>query len=181
MLKAFAITVKPYAGRQIRVTKYTRNGSGVDIEIKHNVVKQPGTQLRWCQTISENGSVFQTCGRGEYVDPYDPNFGPAPGVCGADDAKPFYWTDAEEAASGGAFSDSPREGPPAMGRSWIRFVTSLAEVNGINVRLLAAVAWGFDRMSNGQVKAAALRTPVAHEMLAHGRTLKKMYPGYHYL
>jgi hypothetical protein len=176
----FLINEAPYRGKQITVTKYIRKGSGVDIEITHNVAPKPGTKLRWCQTICENGSVFKACKRMNYVDPFDPNFGPAPGVCGADDNKPFYWTDAEEAAKGGVFSDGPREAPPGSGRSWIQFVTSLAEVTGNTVRLLVAVAWGFDRMAGGDVRVAALRTPTAGEMRNHGQTLKKMYPTWHY-
>lgn len=169
-----------HAGKHIIVTKYAQTGSGVEIEIRHNVVKKAGAQLRWCQTITENGSVFKVCGKRNYVDPWDLNYGPGPGVCGADDIKPFYWTDAEETNSGGVFSDRPSEGAPASGRSWIQFVTSLAEVQGTKVHLLVAVAWGFDRMSDGNVQVAVLRTPSFEQMRVHGQTLKSMYPTYQY-
>jgi hypothetical protein len=93
--------------------------------------------------------------------------------------KPFYYTDAELAAgSGPGFYDKPGEGKPASGRTWIKFVTALAEVTGKNVHHLVAIAWGFDRLASGKVLVAAIRKPATAEMKGHGQALKRMYPTY---
>ena len=102
-----------------------------------------------------------------------------PGVCKADDLKPFYETDSEFAASPD-FYDRPSESPPAKGRTWINFVTALTEVTGTTVLHLVAISWGFDRLANGTVKENAVLTATKAQMMEHGRALKKMYPGYTY-
>ena len=100
------------------------------------------------------------------------------GMCKADDLKPFHWTDAESATSGGRLTDTPGVNSPASGRIWNRFITALTEVTGTNVHHLVAIAWGYDRLANGTVKVAAVRTPTSAEMKGHGRTLKRMYSTY---
>jgi hypothetical protein len=179
----FSIKVSTHRGGHIDVVTYRRTASGMEIKITHNVPSTPGKQLRWVQTISENGSFFRACGKRTYVDPFGTDaawtsaLASSPGVCKADDLKPFYETDAELAASPDFF-DSPSEGAPAKGRTWLQFVTALTEVTGTTVLHLVAVRWGFDRLANGDVKADALRTPTTAEMREHGRALKAMYPGY---
>ena len=182
-MKIFNINFGTHKGKHIKVTSYKKVPGGLEIEIKHNVPTLAGKQLRWVQTVSENGSFFKDCGRRTYVDPFSkagaialPGVG---GVCKADDLKPFYWTDAEFAGgSGPGFYDKPAETKPATGRSWIKFVTALTEVSGTDVYHLVAIAWGFDRMASGDVRAAALRVASNTEMRQHGQALKQMYPTY---
>jgi hypothetical protein len=182
----FDIRVATHRGKQITVVTYRRTLSGVEIKIIHNVPSTVGKQLRWVQTISENGSFFKACGKRTYVDPFgtDPAWTSvlpsSPGVCKADDLKPFYETDPEFATSPN-FDDSPSEGAPVRGRTWLKFVTALTEVTGTTVMHLVAVRWGFDRLAGGEVRADALRTPTPSEMKEHGRALKLMYPKYTFI
>ena len=183
-MRVLAVQSGPHKGKLIQVTKYNKTASGVEIELKHNLPTTAGKQLRWAQTVSENGSFFKDCGVRTYVDPFGPGGvgPPAPGtlaVCIADDSKPFYWTDPEfTGVQGPGFYDAPSENPPAKGRTWIKFVTGLTEVTGKNVHHLVAVAWGFDRLADGKVNVAGIRTPTVDEMKGHGQALKKMYPSY---
>lgn len=185
-MRKFTIKSGTHKGKHIEVTKYAKTASGVEIKITHNVPTVAGKQLRWVQTVSENGSFYKDCKMSTYVDPFGKAGGihgvalpGVPGTCKADDLKPFYYTDAELAAgSGPGFYDRPGEGKPASGRTWIRFITALAEVTGSNVHHLVAIAWGFDRLASGAVMVAAVRTPTAVEMKQHGKALKKMYPTY---
>ena len=104
-----------------------------------------------------------------------------PGLCKADDLLPFYWTAGDLAAGRGpGLSDSPHVPAPASGRTWTQFVTALTEVSGNNVYHLVAIAWGYDRMADGSVREAAIRTPTTTEMHRHGVALKLMYPSYKY-
>ncbi|HTS25776.1 MAG TPA: hypothetical protein VMH81_07870 [Bryobacteraceae bacterium] len=182
-MRTFAIQSGKHKGKHIEVTKYVRTARGVQIRIVHDVPAAAGKELRWVQTITENGSFFKACGLRNYVDPFGPS-GTAelPGfgkVCKADDNKPFYWTDTEfSGGQGPFFSDAPTEDPPAKGRTWIQFVTALTEVTGTDVVHLVAISWGFDRLANGSVKVAAIVTPTEEQMKIHGKTLKNMYPAY---
>lgn len=185
-MRVFKINVARHKGKQIEVTKYVKTPSGVEIEVKHNVPKTAGKQLRWVQTVSENGSFYKDCNMRPYVDPYGKGgaihavaLPGVPGTCKADDLKPFYYTDAELAAGSGAtFYDKPSESKPASGRTWIKFILALAEVTGKNVHHLVAISWGFDRLADGRVKVAAICTPTTAEMKAHGQALKRMYSSY---
>jgi hypothetical protein len=181
----FSITVARHNGKNINVAKYKKTASGVEIEVRHNVPTTPGRQLRWVQTVTENGSFYRACGRRTAVDPFSasgtvalPGVG---GVCKADDLKPFYWTDVEfSGGSGPFFYDRPSESIPATGRAWIQFVLALTEVTGSNVHHLVAIAWGFDRMATGDIKVAAIRRANMNELKRHGIALKQMYPTYTY-
>lgn len=183
MAKKFIIRGAVHTGKHMEVLFYKKHSSGVEIKITHNVPTQSGKQLRWVQTVEENGSFFKTCGHMSYVDPFgkDPNWTSAlpsmPGVCKADDLKPFYETDTEFAGSPD-FYDKPSEKPPLKGRTWINFVTALTEVTGTTVHHLVALTWGFDRLADGTVKEAGLFIPTTDQMKQHGRALKKMYPAY---
>ena len=183
MARKFTIKVARHKGKHIEVTTYKKLAAGMEIKVTHNVPTAAGKQLRWVQTISENGTFFKACGERNYVDPFGPDASftvalpSMPGVCNADDLKPFYETDAEFAASPD-FSDQPSEPAPATGRTWLNFVTALTEVTGTSVLHLVAISWGFDRMADGTVKENAVLTPTEAQMKAHGAALKKMYPGY---
>jgi hypothetical protein len=182
MARTFLIEDGWYGGKQLTVTKYDKKVDGVEIRIVHDILKPRTRQLRWTQTVAENGSFFKACGLKSYVDPWAPSVDPSGRtVCKADDAKPFYWTDAEYKGSDGPyFYDRPREGAPASGTTWIRFVTSLTEARSRTVVLLASIVWGFNRASGGKVTEVEPRRATADERSGHIRVLKRMYPGYEY-
>ena len=184
-MRIFSILESRHKGKHINVTKYKKTASGIEIEVKHNIPTTHGKQLRWVQTVTENGTFYKACGRRTAVDPFSKSGTVAlpcvGGVCKADDLKPFYWTDAEfSGGSGPFFYDKPSESKPAKGRAWIQFILALTEVTGTNVHHLVAIAWGFDRMANGDVKVAAILRANMNEMKRHGNALKQMYPPYTY-
>lgn len=186
-MKVFKIQEAAHKGKEIKVTQYTKHANGVTIQVQHNVPSAAGKQLRWVQTVSENGSFFKDCGKRHYVDPFGkvgavvpPGVGPG-SVCKADDAKPFYWTDGEFGGTQGPFFyDKPSENAPAKGRTWINFVLGLTEVTGTSVHHLVAITWGFDILSDGTVKPNGLLRATMAQMRDHGRALKSMYPAYKY-
>lgn len=181
MPRTFLIEDGWYGGKVMSVTKYNKQANGVEIKIVHDISKPRTRQLRWTQTVAENGSFFRDCGLSAYVDPWAPSVDPSgKTVCKADDAKPFYWTDAEERTDGPYFYDKPSEPSPATGKTWIRFVTSLTEARTKNVILLASIVWGFDRASGGAVTVVEPRRVAPDERSGHIRVLKRMYPGYDY-
>ena len=186
VMRKFTITGATHKGKHIEVTKYIKTADGIEIQIEHNVPSTAGKQLRWVQTVTENGTFYNTCKLRTYVDPFGKGrihtvaLPAVPGVCKADDAKPFYYTDAEFAAGDGSFYDRPSESPPASGRTWIKFITALTEVTGTKVHHLVAISWGFDRLADGTVLAAAIVRPTTAEMKAHGQALKRRYPSYTY-
>lgn len=182
MARSFVIQDGWYSGKEMNITKYNKQVNGVEIEIKHDIDKPRTRQLRWTQTVSENGSFFKACGLSDYVDPWAPSIDPSgKTVCKADDAKPFYWTDAEYNGSQGPhFYDKPSEGAPATGTTFIHFVTSLTEARTKMVILLATVFWGFTRDSTGKVAVIEPRRATHAERSSHIRVLNTMYPGYFY-
>lgn len=187
-MRVFSVLGSIHKGKQITVDKYVRHASGLEIEVAHNVPVVAGKSLRWVQTVTSNNEWSQKCGATR-VDPF--GFGSPsihkyalPGMgttCKADDRKPFYWTDTEfTGGRGPGFRDKPSIGAPATGRIWTQFVLALCEVNGKNVHHLVAIYWGYDRMADGSVRAAAIRRATMDEMRNHGRTLKKAYATYRY-
>lgn len=179
MSRQIVILNGTYKGKKITVTKYNKHAAGLEIKIEHDATAAAGKQLRWCQTIAENGSFIKACKRQHYVDPFGPSGATdASGraICTGDDNKPFYWTDAEfTGGQGPFFYDKPSESPPAKGRTWIQFTTSLVEVSGTDVVILGTLAWGFDRMADGQVLAAAVRRASADELKNHLNGLKSSF------
>lgn len=182
MARTFVIEDGWYGGKMMTVTTYNKQVNGVEIKVVHDIDKPRTRQLRWTQTVSENGSFFKACGLSSYVDPWAPHADPSgKTVCKADDVKPFYWTDAEfNGRDGPYFYDKPSEGKPATGTTWIRFVTSLTEARTRNVILLATIVWGFDRSSAGTVSVVEPRRAKPDERTGHIRVLKRMYPTYDY-
>ncbi|HZF37046.1 MAG TPA: hypothetical protein VE914_24875 [Candidatus Angelobacter sp.] len=187
-MRVFKILRDPHKGKQIHVTRYVTTAEGVEIAIEHDVPTVAGKEIQWVQTVSSNGGFSVDCKMLTRVDPFGHggavntvSLPAVPGICKADDLLPFYWTAADLAAGRGpGLSDGPHAPAPAKGRTWTQFVTALTEVTGKNVYHLVAIAWGYDRMADGSVRVAVIRTPSTDEMRAHGKALKRMYPDYKY-
>ena len=184
-MRVFEILEAPHKGKNIHVTKYVRTTKGMSIAVEHNVPVVAGKELQWVQTVTSNNEFSKTCKLATRVDPFgfgDPSVHkvslPAvPGTCKADDLKPFYWTDDDLTNGfGPGFSDNPGVAPPPKGRIWTQFVLALTEVKDKNVHHLVAIYWGYDRMADGEVRAAAIHRPTADEWKRHMDACKKMYP-----
>jgi len=188
-MRIFTIASGPHKGKNITVTRYEKTAGGLVINVQHNVPTVAGKDLQWVQTVSSNHGFSVDCKMLTRVDPFghgDPavhkvSLPAVPGICKADDLLPFYWTAADLAGGAGpGLSDAPSVPTPATGRTWTQFVTALTEVTGKNVHHLVAIAWGYDRMADGSVHVAVVRTPTTDEMRNHGHALKRMYPDYKY-
>lgn len=187
-MRIFQILSGPYKGKHIRIPQYEKTAAGVEIYIEHNV-PAVGKNLQWVQTVSSNHGYSVACKMLTRVDPFghgDPDvhkvsLPSVPGICKADDLKPFYWTAADLAGGAGpGLYDAPQVPAPSSGRTWTKFVTALTEMKGKTVHHLVAIAWGYDRMADGSVRVAAIRKPHVDEMRNHGLALKRMYPDYKY-
>ncbi|HEY1432216.1 MAG TPA: hypothetical protein VGF39_11420 [Stellaceae bacterium] len=98
--------------------------------------------FRWTQTITTNAN------KGGPLLPLPVNYvDPRPN----DDTKPFYWTDAEEAAHPGTFIDTPSRRPRAGGTVYWDAILSLNGVNGKEVTRFDSLAYGFSVDSSGTV------------------------------
>lgn len=188
-MRTFTISGSVHKGKQITVVKYQKHSSGLQIEIKHDVATSAGKQLRWVQTLKSNHPEIIKCKLAPgVVDPFgswDPGLHKVsiPGVtsvCKADDTLPFYFTDAEFTTVEPNLTDRPSSPTPASGRYWWQFITALTEVTGKTVHHLVAIAWGYDHMADGSVRAAAVRIPTTEQMKDHGQALKKMYSSYRF-
>jgi hypothetical protein len=187
-MRIFKIVKDSHKGKKIEVTKYIKTAEGVRIQIEHDVPTVAGKEIQWVQTVTSNHGFSIDCKLATRVDPFGHggavntvSLPAVPGLCKADDLLPFYWTAADLAAgSGPGLSDNPHVPAPAKGRTWTQFVTALTEVTGKNVHHLVAIAWGYDRMADGSVRVAVIRTPSQDEMKNHGRALKLMYPDFKY-
>jgi hypothetical protein len=187
-MRSFLIPREPHKGKKIDVTMYVRSATGMVIKIEHNVPTTAGKQIQWVQTVSSNNEFATDCKMLTRVDPFGVggavntvSLPAVPGICKADDLLPFYWTATDlKNGAGPGLSDEPSWPAPATGRIWSQFVTALTEVTGNDVHHLVGVAWGYDRMADGSVRAAALRTPSSHEMSSHLKALRRMYPDFKY-
>lgn len=188
-MRTFKIKKGTHEGKEIQVTRYVRTATGMEINVEHNVPVVAGKQLHWVQTFTSNNLFAKVCKQQTIVDPFgygDPDLHKhelptMPGTCKADDLLPFYWTEDDlKNGNGPGFSDKPQNPKPATGRVWTQFVLALAEVTDKHVHHLVAIFWGYDRMADGEVRAAAIRLPTTAEMKAHGQALKKMYPTFRY-
>jgi hypothetical protein len=113
----------------------TKEARGASVVIERN--GELGKRLTWVQTVYQhNQPVAATtafCVDG----------------CPADDDAPFYWTDAEIAATPNLrkrFSDYSQRDPPtvAQGSTRWRAVVSLAVVTGKRVTVFNSLVWGWD-------------------------------------
>jgi hypothetical protein len=93
-----------------------------------------------------------------------------------DDTKPFYWTDAEEAANLGHFEDTP--GRPAHPTGTITWdaVLSLGGVNRKEVTRFDSVGYGFRLDSKGTVTVSGPSSP--SDVANHIGTLATDFPGW---
>lgn len=149
------------------LTSLTKTAAGVSIVVEANGVS-PTTKhpdgFKFTQTIDTNVPLG---GAGSpYVDPR-PN----------DDAKPFYWTDAEQAANPTTFRDSPSRPAPATGTT--NWDATLA-LNGVNeatktVTAYDALTYGFSRDSVGTVTT---REPKSASTGTHRSILASEFPGW---
>jgi hypothetical protein len=173
----------PYTGKQLWVSEYSLNDAGVSICVQHNATARPGTQLRWIQTVTENGFRYQVCGLPTYVDPISVG-GSVPvkgaGICKADDKLPFYYTSDEYEMQGSTFVDHAMEAPGSPGRVWMQFVLALSEVENLHVKRVGAIYWGFDRVDGEKIHVAPVRPPSEDELLRHDEALRQMYPSFTY-
>ncbi|MEO8108810.1 MAG: hypothetical protein ABI594_02205 [Ginsengibacter sp.] len=155
------------------VTAFAATATGVDINAE--VVDGSSSPdypdgLRWTQTIITNvekgGPLLPA--PVEYVDP-KPN----------DDAKPFYWTDAEEAGSPGKFHDAPSRKPRAAGTLNWDAILSINGVNGKSVERFDSIGYGFSVDSAGNVTT---REPVSPANVgSHISTLGSEFPGWTFI
>src|SRR5262249_6971113 len=105
-LRAFTIAAGPHKSKHIRVTRYLKTATGVEIKVEHNVPTSAGKEIQWIQTVSSNHGFSEICKMMTRVDPFgvgDPavhkvSLPAVPGTCKADDLLPFYWTAADLAA-----------------------------------------------------------------------------------
>ena len=178
----FKIQKGVHQGRKVTIPYYLKGNHGVEIKIVHDVLTRPGTQLRWVQTVYENGEIARRCGTSSFVDPIEPtgkrNKESGHEICKADDQKPFYYTDKARRGQHRQFYDAPQERAPKKGRLWVRFCTSLAEVRGQQADMLLSVYWGFDRHVGGRVVQVPVRIASAAEVSKHLSVLRKWYPDY---
>jgi hypothetical protein len=116
--------------------------------------------IRWIQTIDTNAPLFGLSP--PYVDFVPP----------ADD-KPFYFSDAMEAAKGGTFSDFPTR--KANGVRWDATL-SLVGVAGRKVTRLDSVDYGFDLDASGTLTLHGPSTTGVSDIVVQGDTLRSEYP-----
>lgn len=129
------------------VTTFAATANGVQIVVEAQGVTSSldyPDGFKWTQTIETNAPLHGATS--PYVDP-QPN----------DDTKPFYWTDAEHAASPTTFSDGPTRQPPATGTTMWQAILGL---NGVNettktVTGFEYLTYGFSIDSTGTVTTRA--------------------------
>jgi len=94
-----------------------------------------------------------------------------------DDAKPFYWTDAEQAANPTTFRDAPGRPAPAVGTTNWDAVLALNGVNEATKTVTAydALTYGFSRDSVGTVTK---HEPKSTRTGEHRRILGSEFPGW---
>jgi hypothetical protein len=149
------------------LTTFKKTAAGVRIMVEANDVAPTGKHpdgFKFTQTIDTN--VPAGGASSPYVDPR-PN----------DDAKPFYWTDAEQAAHPTTFRDAPARPAPAAGTT--NWDATLA-LNGVNeatktVTAYDALTYGFSRDNAGTVTT---RQPKSTSTGAHRSILASEFPGW---
>jgi hypothetical protein len=125
-----------------------------------------GKRLAWVQTVYQHnqpiGGTLPYCVDG----------------CPADDADPFYWTDAELLAKPERrkkFSDHSSRGAPttAQGTTRWRAVLSLAVNTNKRVTVWNSVVWGWDMTPKNEVTIVGPRDATAAEVAGHMNLLRK--------
>jgi hypothetical protein len=138
-----------------------------------NLVSSPDFPdgFRWLQTVTTNDPSDTPVGAPllpapiTYVDPR-PN----------DDTKPFYWTDAEEAANLGHFADSPgRPAHPTGTITW-NAILSIGGVKAKEVTRFDSITYGFSRDSKGAVTVSGPGSPA--DLTGHLGTLASEFSGW---
>ena len=149
------------------LTSFAKTTKGVTIDVAAEGTspkKAHPDGYKFTQTIDTNvplGGVTSP-----YVDPR-PN----------DDAKPFYWTDAEQAANPTTFRDAPGRPAPAVGTTNWDAVLALNGVNEATKTVTAydALTYGFSRDSVGTVTK---HEPKSTRTGEHRRILGSEFPGW---
>jgi hypothetical protein len=165
---------QPKADQTIGATSLTATAKGLDVSADaEGLVSSPDFPdgFRWLQTVTTNDPSDTPVGAPllpvpiTYVDPR-PN----------DDTKPFYWTDAEEAANLGHFHDAPgRPAHPTGTITWAA-ILSLGGVNNKEVTRFASVGYGFSLDSKGTVTVSGPQSP--SDVANHIGTLATGFPGW---
>jgi hypothetical protein len=123
--------------------------------------------FRWTQTVTTNANKGGPllAAPVTYTDP-KPN----------DDAKPFYWTDAEELQHKGTFKDTPSRNPRPGGTVVWDAILSLNGINGKTVTRFDSLGYGFSVDSGGKVNMNGAGTP--GDVSDHLSTLSSDFPGW---
>jgi hypothetical protein len=148
---------------------FERKPSGRGVHIRVTGGNPTGTPefpqgIRWVQTIDTTAPLFGLSP--PYVDFIPP----------ADD-KPFYFSDAMEAAQGGTFSDNPSRS--ANNVRWDATL-SLVGVAGRQVTRLDSVNYGFDIDASGTLTLHRPSTTGVSDIVIHGDTLRSEYPDWNF-
>jgi hypothetical protein len=149
------------------VNTYVTTANGVTMVVDaQNVGPSPKYPdgYKWTQTIDTNVPLGGASS--PYVDPR-PN----------DDAKPFYFTDAEHAASPTQFRDSPSRPAPAVGTTTWDATLCL---NGVNeatktVTTFDCITYGFSRDTGGAVTRHSVGSSSG---IGHRSTLSSEFPAW---
>lgn len=148
---------EPKADQSIGNPTMTTTARGLDISADATGLytsKDYPDGFRWLQTVTTNDPSDTPVGAPllpkpiTYVDPR-PN----------DDTKPFYWTDAEEAANLGHFEDKPGRPANAGGTIVWDAILSLSGVNSKTVTRFDSITYGFTVDSAGNVTASGPASP----------------------
>jgi len=156
------------------VDSFAVSGTGIDIDVKAAGLTS-STQFpdgfRWTQTVTTNDPGWTPVGSPlvtppvTYVDPTPP-----------DDAKPFYWTDPEEAAHVGEFVDHPHRPANPGGTVQWNAILSLNGVKGTEVTRVTSLAYGFSVDSAGKATKNDPTTPGS--VGSHTKALKSAFPSW---
>jgi hypothetical protein len=159
--------ISEFQDQSASTSSFTRTAAGVSIVVNASDVSPTSKHpdgFKFTQTINTNVPLGGAIS--PYVDPR-PN----------DDTKPFYWTDAEQAANPTTFSDAPARPAPASGTTnW----DAVLALNGVNeatrtVTAYQALTYGFSRDSSG---AVTTRRPTTTSAIEHRRILSSEFPGW---
>lgn len=149
------------------LTSLTKHARGVEISVEATEVYSSAEYpdgFKWTQTIDTNVPLGGSTS--PYVDPR-PN----------DDTKPFYYTDAEHAASLTTFYDKPSRNTPSTGTTHWNAVLCLNGVNESTKTVVAydALTYGFSLDSAGTV---TINGPASVGTAGHRSILASEFSGW---